>query len=156
MEMIDMKTIMDERALEGLKKWNLDGMKFTYTEEDFILTEDEQITECAKQRMIYSLEFYFAQLERAKKEIRGIFTEDEILKLMNETMSFLYTPDNTKEQLVETCCYDFTWEGIYRDDELFEKMNALTEMQMHALLCIIKETTGEFDIDELFGVKKVD
>lgn len=161
MKTIDFEDERKDGILNNLKKWNLDGMNCNINEEDFELLNDIDKNTIVANRMMSIFQYYFEQLKKAKQEIKGIFSKDEILLMLNKNISYVGTIFDNKENFISSCCTDFFSDFVYIDKEssLFNKINKLSEMQVHALLCTFKEINGEFDINELFGCvgdKKID
>lgn len=144
-----------ETILKNIEKWNLDGMKYNISGEDFDFLNNINEYTIVGNRIMNIYECYFTQLEKAKEEIKGIFTKDETLLMLNNISSHGCSLIDNKEFFIDSCCGDFITDiahpYIDKESLLFKKLNKLTEMQIHALYCISKEIQGEFDIDELFG-----
>lgn len=140
---------MKENIFNKLKIWNLDNM---YLGDDcYNKCNEEELQEVYDYKSMHSLEYYFDQLEKAKKEIRGIFTRDEINAIVGEN-SHLCSLRDDKEYLIESWSNYYNIFASEEKGEVFlRKLNELTEMQVHALICICKEIRGEFNVQELFG-----
>jgi len=144
-----------ETILNNVKKWNLDGMKYSISGGSFDFLNNINENTIVGNRIMNIFEYYFTQLEKAKEEIKGIFTKDEIFLMLNNISGHGCSLLDNKEFFIDSCCGEFITDIVhpYIDKEslLFKKLNKLTEMQIHALLCIVKGIQGEFDIKELFG-----
>lgn len=144
---------MKEDIFNKLKPWNLDNM---YLGEDYYKTcNEEEIQEVYDYKSMNALEYYFDQLEKAKKEISGIFTRDEVLAIVGASNSHLCDLVDEKKFFIENWFNYYSMLNPVEKGEVFlRKLNELTEMQVHAVICICKEIKGEFNVQELFGCIK--
>jgi hypothetical protein len=144
-----------ETILNNLKKWNLDGMKYSISGGNINFLDNINENTIFGNRIMNIFEYYFTQLEKAKEEIKGIFTKDEVLLMLNNISGHGCSLLDNKELFIDNCCNYHFEEDLFNNPDIQEslknKLNKLSEMQIHSLLCISKEITGEFDIDELFG-----
>ncbi|MBC2457317.1 hypothetical protein [Clostridium beijerinckii] len=144
-----------ESILNNLKNWNLDGMKYSISVGDFDFLDNIHEERIVGNRIMSIFEYYFNQLEKAKEEIKGIFTEDEIILMLNNISGHGCSLLDNKELFIDNCCNYYFENDLYTNPELQEslrnKLNKLSEMQIHSLLCISKEIQGEFNVQELFG-----
>ena len=141
---------MKEATFNKLKIWNLDNM---YLGDDYYQKcNEEELKEVFDYKSMHSIEYYFDQLEKAKKEIRRIFTEEEISAIVGESNSHLCSLRDDKGYFIESWSNYYNIFASEEKGEVFlRKLNELTEMQVHALICICKEIRGEFNVQELFG-----
>lgn len=150
MNIIFKREKMKENISNRLRTWNLDDMYLT--DDYYNNCNEEELQEVYDYKSMHSLEYYFDQLEKANREIRGIFTGDEIRAIVSENNSHLCSLDDKKKDFIESWLnYYNTFNSIEKGDIFLRKLNELTEMQVHALVCICKEIRGEFNVQELFG-----
>lgn len=141
---------MKEATFDKLKIWNLDNM---YLRDDYYNNcNEEELQEVYDYKSMHSLEYYFDQLEKAKKEIRGIFTKDESLAIVGRCSGHLCDLVDDKEFIIQSW-FDYynMFNPVEKGEVFLRKLNELTEMQVHALISICKEIRGEFNVQELFG-----
>lgn len=141
---------MKEDIFNKLKPWNLDNMYLT--DDYYKKCNEAELQEAYDYKSMHSLEYYFDQLEKAKKEISGIFTRDEILAVIGRCSGHLCDVVDDKEFLIQSWFnYYNTFVSEEKGEIFLRKLNELTEMQVHALMCICKEIRGEVNVQELFG-----
>lgn len=118
-------------TLEKLKTWNMDDNNL----KDY---EGQALENIISNRASMALDYYFKQLEMAKKEIRGMFNKEEVKEILKTFNGHLNTTMDCKSLLM--CA-----------TSKFEK---LTEMQVHAVMVLCNEVwTENKGYEELFGLK---
>lgn len=164
-EDINYNEMLTENEVEKLKmdliEMNYDGMLNKQFCDGQWINKDE-FEEYKKdknflaRRASEALIHYFIQVKHAEKELKGIFTKEEIYQMANIWNSTLYSDKYCKRNVI----YDLKFEsefglklGFEREPEiLIEKIKGLTEMQIHVLFRMIKENVFNRDFEHVVNV----
>lgn len=154
---INLRNAIEDKGLsKNLMNWGFDRC------DDLTECNENEKLDVLGFRAREALRYYFNNLKYAVKEITGKFTFEECIMLMDLTNSLIVTPENNKQTLVYSLEDYREFAPFANKDDvnaLINKINTLTEMQVHAVYYLCKQAwKDDSNTDEViskyFGAKK--